>query len=222
MSFALATRALSTAGFPFLGWVLLAACSKTPAPEPEQTHASAAPQASVTALAASAAASAGEAHAGVSPTLAPSASAAPSQAELAWDAPPSFAKSPDTNPMRKATYKVAKAAGDDDDAELTVTSAGGSVDANVKRWSGQFGDAKPKTETKTIHGLTVTTVELKGTFAGGGMRGPATSKEHQMLLGAIVDSGGSLTFFKLVGPEKTVTSAHKDFDKLIASVHTKT
>jgi hypothetical protein len=53
------------------------------------------------------------------------------------------------------------------------------------------------------------------------MGGPATPKEKQMLLGAIVDLGESQTFFKLVGPEATVTAARKDFDAFVASFRAK-
>jgi len=125
--------------------------------------------------------------------------------------------------MRKATYKIPKVAPDTDDAELTVSAAAGGVEQNVKRWEGQFGPAaKAKTEPRNPNGLKVTVVEIKGTFAGGGMMGaPSAPKKDQMLLGAIVDSGDKQHFFKMVGGEKTVTAARKDFDKLVASLRAK-
>jgi hypothetical protein len=42
-----------------------------------------------------------------------------------------------------------------------------------------------------------------------------------MLLGAVVDSGDRQHFFKMVGGEKTVTAAKKDFDKFVASLRAK-
>ena len=42
-----------------------------------------------------------------------------------------------------------------------------------------------------------------------------------MLLGAIVDAGERQHFFKMVGPEKTVTAAKKDFEKFVASLRGK-
>lgn len=185
----------------------LVACSKAEEPKPTEKSA---PPSTVAA-----------------PTPAASATAvsAASEKEIAWDAPSAWTSAPNPNPMRKATYKIPKAAGDTEDAELTVSSAGGGVDRNVERWASQFGGAKPKTEARTVHDLKVTIVEIKGTFAGGG--GPmmggaaATSKEKQMLLGAVVDSGDTQHFFKMVGPEKTVTAARKDFEKLVSSLHAK-
>ncbi len=153
------------------------------------------------------------------------AASAPPQAkapgELAWDAPPSFQTAPNTSGMRKATYMFAKVAGDDEDAEMSVMAASGGVDANVQRWSGQFGNAPPKTEPRSVNGLKVMVVEIKGTYNGGMMRGGATAKDKQMLLGAIVDMGDQQWFFKMTGPEKTVTAAKPDFDKLVSSLRTK-
>ncbi len=142
--------------------------------------------------------------------------------DLAWDAPASWVSAPNPNPMRKATYKIPKAAGETEDAELTVSVAAGGVEANVKRWEDQFGSAKAKTEPRTVNGLKVTVVELKGKFAGGGMMGqPSTPKDNQMLLGAVVDAGERQHFFKLVGGEKTVSAARKDFDKFVSSFRAK-
>jgi hypothetical protein len=131
--------------------------------------------------------------------------------EIAWDAPSSWQSMPNANAMRKATYKIG------DDTELTVSSAAGGVDANVKRWAGQFGDAQPKTEKKTVNGLDVTIVEINGPYQG--MGGP--KKDGYMLLGAVVDGGQMQTFFKMTGPEKVVKSARPDFDKLVSSLRPK-
>src|SRR5207253_1953642 len=111
-----------------------------------------------------------------------------------------------------ATYKVG------DDTELTVSSAAGGVDANVKRWAGQFGEgAQPKTEKKTVNGLDVTVVEIKGPYQGMG----GAKKDSYMLLGAVVDGGQTQTFFKMMGPEKVVADARPDFEKLVSSLHPK-
>lgn len=141
--------------------------------------------------------------------------------DIAWDAPPSFEKSENKSAMRKATYKIKAAAGDADDAELSVTQAGGGVQANVKRWSGQFDNADPTLTPKTVNGIKVTMVELKGTYAGMSASGAAAgAKPGYMLLGAIVETHVP-TFFKLTGPEKTVKAARADFEKLVDSIRAK-
>lgn len=141
----------------------------------------------------------------------------PAPKEVAYDAPKTWQSAPNPNPMRKATFKIPKAEGDPEDAELTVSSASGGVDANVKRWAGQFANAEPKVDKRKVNDLDVVVVEIKGTYSSGGMGGPAVTKEKQMLLGAIVDLGDTQEFFKMVGPEKTVSAARSDFDDFVAS-----
>ncbi|MFO0638361.1 MAG: hypothetical protein U0183_04055 [Polyangiaceae bacterium] len=184
----------------------LAACDKPKEPEP-------APKA------AEAAKSLPSASASTPPTEPPKAAG-----ELAWDAPASFATVPNASPMRKATYKIAKASGDTEDAELSVIVAGGGVEANVARWAGQFQEKPtPKRQDRKVGPLAVTIVELDGTFTGGGMPGmaPAAPKAKWKMLAAIVESGGEATFFKLTGPAATVAAARKDFDALVASLRLK-
>ncbi|WP_208718881.1 hypothetical protein [Corallococcus sicarius] len=150
---------------------------------------------------------------------------------LTWTAPPEWTAQP-ARAMRAATYKVPAAKGDAEDAELAVfyfgAGQGGAVDANVKRWVAQFQkpDGKPvdpekdaKTKQEKVNGMPVTTVEVKGTYAGGGpMMGPSAPKPGFKLRGAIVEGPEGALFYKLTGPEKTVNGAEKGFRKLVESV----
>ena len=200
---------------------LASGCNKPPEPQPEKP-----------AVAATASVSSAMAMPAGHPSVmgsgntggASSGVAAPAGPEdLAYDVPATWVSAPNPSPMRKATFKIPKAGGDTEDAELAVSSAGGGVEANIKRWEQQFGDAKAKTEPRSPNGLKVTLVEIKGGVAAGGMMGmpAAAAKEHQMLLGAVVDAGDRQHFFKMVGGEKTVTAAKKDFDKFVASLRAK-
>ena len=202
---------------------LASGCNKPPEPQPEKPAASAA--ASVSSAMAMPAMPVGHppvgggamAH-GEGGVAAP---AGPD--DLAYDVPAKWVSAPNPSPMRKATFKIPKDAGDTEDAELAVSSAGGGVEPNIKRWEQQFGDAKAKTEPRNPNGLKVTIVEIKGSVAAGGMMGmpAAAAKDNQMLLGAVVDSGDRQHFFKMVGGVKTVTAAKKDFDKFVASLRAK-
>ncbi len=105
---------------------------------------------------------------------------------------------------------------------MTVMGAGGSVEANIDRWYGQFtqpdGSAtKDKATTKKLElaGCKVTLVDIPGTykdspggpFAGGG----AVDRPDYRMLAAIVetpDRRGNY-FLKFYGPAKTV-AAHAD------------
>jgi hypothetical protein len=141
-------------------------------------------------------------------------------ASVSWKVPDGWQTVPNPSTMRLATLRPPRAAGDTEDAELSVIRAGGSVDANVQRWLGQFDDAgKDEREERTVAGMKVTIVQVKGSFQGGGMMGGAPSKKPGWaLLGAIVEAKGTPYFFKMVGPAATVKAAKVGFDKLMASL----
>jgi hypothetical protein len=170
--------------------------------------------------AAPAAAEAGQAAANAAPAAT---GAAPASGELAWTAPPTWQSVPTSSPMRKATFKIPKASGDPEDAETSVTQVGGGLEMNVARWEKQFaGNTKLTRTARKVGDLDVTIVEGQGTLTGSGMPGaPATPKEHQALLGAIVTSLEPPYFFKLTGPEKTVAAAKDDFLKFVGTLHRK-
>lgn len=143
---------------------------------------------------------------------------------LSWTAPAGW-KADAARPMRAATYKLPAAKGDPEDAECAVfyfgQGQGGGVDANVQRWVGQFEGAKtpaPKKE-KAPAGFDVTSLEVEGTYTGGGgPMGPKTSKAGYKLLGAIVEGPEGAIFFKLTGPAKTVEAARADFSKMVKAI----
>jgi hypothetical protein len=154
--------------------------------------------------------------------MASGAAAAPS-ALLEWKAPARWQSVPNASTMRIATFKVPRAAGDTEDAELSITQAGGSVDANAERWIGQFDAASQKSakrSTRTVGGLAVAIVEAKGTLAGGGMGmgNEPSSTTGRALLGAIVSTPGMPYFFKLTGPAASVLAARAELDALLASL----
>src|SRR5262249_18725390 len=134
---------------------------------------------------------------------------------------------PPSSPMRKATYKVPPAAGDSEEGEVAVfyfKGEGGSTEANIQRWIGQFSDAKPadaKRSQRNVGGMIQTIVEVEGTYSGGmpGMApSPAAAKPHFKLIGAVVETPAGPYFFKLTGPKKTVDGARSTFMTLLDSV----
>ena len=125
--------------------------------------------------------------------------------------------------MRAATYIVPPAKGDSEGAECAVfVNLGGGVQANITRWIGQFEntDGAPNQKSETIGGLPVTTVDVSGTFKGGGpMMGQSSGpKAGYRLLGAIVEGPEGDVFFKLTGPAKTVAAAHDEFQAMLKSL----
>lgn len=143
---------------------------------------------------------------------------APEPAAITWKAPDVWKTAPNPNPMRIATMHVPAAGGAPDEAELAVSRAGGSIEANVSRWRGQFEEpSADQREEKTVSGFKVTIVTLGGTYTGA-MTGTPESHQSWQMLAAIVETPGQPYFFKLTGPEASVKAARPKFDALIASI----
>ena len=134
---------------------------------------------------------------------------------VVWKAPDGWQEGPNPNAMRIATYLVPGG------VEVSVSRAGGSTDANIQRWIAQFQDlARDTRAEKTVHGLQVITVDIAGTYVGGGMTmgGPADRKRDWAMGGAIVESRSPPYFFKMTGPAAAVHAARPVFDRFLDSV----
>jgi hypothetical protein len=146
--------------------------------------------------------------------------AADSGAGLRWTAPSSW-KSEGERPMRLATYQVPE--GGECGVYYFGQGQGGSVEANIDRWIGQFQQSKDtaKRETRTIHGLKVTTVDVSGVYTGmGGPNAPkGPPKQGYRLLGAVVEGPQGSVFMKFTGPAETVTRNQNAFEKMLSTLN---
>jgi len=127
--------------------------------------------------------------------------------------------------MRAATYTIPAAAGDPEPGECAVfyfgNSQGGSVDANIDRWVGQFEAAAPPAKTdQEVNGMKVTLVQIAGAYLspGGPMMQSQGKKDNFRLLGAIVEGPQGSVFFKLTGPAKTVAECEGEFNEMVGSL----
>lgn len=157
-------------------------------------------------------------------TAAPAAAAAakparPPGAPLVFEPASDWVVETPTSSMRKAQYKLPRAAGDPEDGECVVyffgAMGGGGVEPNVERWCSQFAqpdgrDSKDRLvrSERKVGGMPVTEVQLHGTYVaetapGSGER---VNKPGFAMLGAIVESDHGAYYVKLVAPEAT---AHK-------------
>lgn len=134
-------------------------------------------------------------------------------------------------PMRAASYGISAAAGDSEGGECIVyyfgPGQGGGVEANVKRWIGQFqapdggpADGLAKRSSKTVNGIEVTLLDLTGTylFKPFPMAPQATKKPGYRMLAAIAQGKDAPVFFKLTAPVKTAAAAEAAFMKMIDSL----
>jgi hypothetical protein len=104
---------------------------------------------------------------------------------------------------------------------MTVMGAGGTVQANIDRWYGQFtqpdgSETKTKATSKKldIAGCKVTLVDIPGTYKdspGGPFAGgrPIERPDYRMLAAIVETPDRGNHFLKFYGPAKTVT-AHAD------------
>jgi hypothetical protein len=109
---------------------------------------------------------------------------------------------------------------------MTVMGAGGSVEANIERWCGQFsqpdgGSTKDKSSTKTLKvaGRDVTLVDIVGTYkdspGGPFAGGQAIDRPEYRMLAAIVEGPDGNYFLKFYGPAATVEKNADGFRKMI-------
>jgi hypothetical protein len=117
---------------------------------------------------------------------------------------------------------------------MTVMGAGGSVDANIDRWLGQFqtenGEKltkdKAKVEKLKIGGQDAVIVDMSGTYLdkpGGPFApgAPVERKKYRMLAGVVMTKQLGNYFFKFYGPEKTVEANENAFKKMLESLEAK-
>ncbi len=109
--------------------------------------------------------------------------------------------------------------GADGAARLTVSSAGGGIEANLDRWRGQFhrgpNDPEPRESEITFDGQKGTLLELSGSYTD--MFGGGKPSRDWRMLGVAVPMGPTNVFVKLTGPQVTVTDQREAFVKFVAS-----
>lgn len=148
--------------------------------------------------------------------------------DLAFEVPAEWENIPPTSPMRVAQFKLP---GDTDKPSLAVfrfAGGGGTRQANIDRWVGQFQleggtaatEADADVATFQVGDLTVTTVYLAGTYVAAMRPGApqAYNEAGWRMLAAIVEGSGDAFYFKAVGPEATVAGWQPGFDHMLRTV----
>lgn len=146
------------------------------------------------------------------------------------DVPSGWLEQTPRSRMRRAQFALPRAGGDSEDGELTVfyfgMGQGGSTDANISRWIGQVGQPdgsssrdKAKIRQSQVSGFRMTEVDVSGTLKASNMPGAPQrpARAGYRLLGAVLEGPQGPWFFKLVGPEKTISRWADSFRQFIAS-----
>lgn len=150
---------------------------------------------------------------------------------LKFDAPAGWTARTPASSMRVAEFSLPRVAGDAEDGALAVYffgGQGGSVQANLDRWIGQMAqpDGRPSTSVartttlKTTRGLSVTLVDLTGTYVA--EIAPGSTDRHNKpgfrLRAAVVETPDGPYFVKLTGPEKTLAKWDESFLAFVKSL----
>ena len=149
---------------------------------------------------------------------------------LTYQVPDGWTSTPPSSSMRVADFSLPRAAGDTEDAELVVYyfgGSGGGVEANIERWESQMAPpageapAPPARETRTVNGLKVTLVDVRGTYVAEMRPGSAehNNKPGFRLRAAVVETPKGPYFIKLTGPEKTVAKWDAAFGRFVGSLN---
>jgi hypothetical protein len=146
---------------------------------------------------------------------------------LSLQAPAGWKQVQPKSNMIETEFSIPAAEGDAAPGRMTVMGAGGSVQANIDRWCGQFSQpdgsaTKDKTSTKKLNvgGCAVTLVDIPGTYkdmpGGPFAGGQAVERPNYRMLAAIVEvpERGS-SFLKFYGPAATVSANADGFRKMV-------
>ncbi len=153
----------------------------------------------------------------------------PQTGTLTFTAPSAWKPRPAASGMRMAEFVVPKVGTDSEDAEVVVyffAGGGGSVDANIQRWVGQFqqpdGAAAKASWRSTfdVGNLKVTTIDVSGTYVAE-VRPGATERHNKpnfSMRAAVVETPKGPYFIKFTGPAATVKAAAAAFDQFLKTL----
>ena len=136
---------------------------------------------------------------------------------LTLQVPESWKQTPARSSMRLATYEIQAAKDDEEKAELAIYSfpgGGGSVEANITRWIGQFESKGRKQKvTKGKAGEnTYYVVEVSGTYnkpIGPPIRRQTKPVEGSRMLAVILQLDSGVFFLKMTGGDEIVKAQEK-------------
>jgi hypothetical protein len=139
------------------------------------------------------------------------------RAGLIYELPAGWQRVPPESQMRLDQAKIPGPGGE---ADLAVfffgAQGGGGVEDNLNRWAAQIEGAGPQRDTFTSEDLRISTIDASGTLKASTMgTGPATPQPDSRLLGAVIEGAGGPWFFKVTGPQQTVSEQREAFLQML-------
>ncbi|QDU37264.1 hypothetical protein Mal4_15740 [Maioricimonas rarisocia] len=149
----------------------------------------------------------------VIPVAAPSRPATPPPSSTSPSAPLTYTVPEGWEERPASSFRLVSfmASGDGGDLDVSVSTAGGSVLANINRWRGQVGlptvseaELEAGSQAIDVDGTTGTLVELAGS--------------EQTILGVVLPREGRTWFFKGTGPNAAAERERDAFETFVRSV----
>ncbi len=145
-----------------------------------------------------------------------------------WSAPADWVEMPPASSMRLAQWQLPGSAeyGPAECALFSFPGGGGTVDANIARWLGQFEqpDGVPSAEraermTMTVQGVPTTLLQVTGVFLAQDppMTGPIDPRPDHALFAAIFETEGAPHFVKCTGPRQTIGDRAVELSTFVTS-----
>lgn len=134
--------------------------------------------------------------------------------------PAPWKQAENTGMMTKAVVQYAVEGGSTVEAKFyDFGGPSGGIEANVKRWIGQFeGTPEVKREDLEMNGTKIALLTATGTFLDGAPMSPQkTPRPNYTLLGAVLEGSQSSCFIKLTGPKADVAKMQDAFKKMSLS-----
>jgi hypothetical protein len=146
---------------------------------------------------------------------------------LSSKTPATWKEEKPTSAMRINQFKLPRAGGDNEDAELVIfffEGGAGSVGDNIKRWQGMFVPPAGKTiddvskiEKLKVGNANVTYLDVRGTFNSKNPPFDPNAKTEKKVdyrrFGVIFEAPGGQYFLTATGPERTLEQHKKSFDE---------
>ena len=98
---------------------------------------------------------------------------------------------------------------------------GGSVEANIARWKGQFEGSPEEVEKSKLADGKAEFLHLAGTFMSGPPFGKKTPLKDHTMLAAIIEGEDGPVFVKMTGPKDEVAQAIVAFKAMVESAFKK-
>jgi hypothetical protein len=146
-------------------------------------------------------------------------------ASLAYDAPKEWTSVAAGSSMRLAEWRVGE------QSEVVIfyfgPGQGGSPEANVDRWIGQFEQPdgsstrdRAKRSESTAGDLKVTRVDITGTYVAA-VRPGATERRNEpdtRMIAIVIEGPGGPWFIRFLGPREEVSAREAAFDRFLSSL----